>query len=279
MKEPGSPWPGSLFGQAWYGFFAPLRAARFLGGENRDLRKFCVLPALLNALLLVVLVVLAILYGDDLLNWVWHEPQGWLRALYFLARILAVGVLLVVAYGLFLLTGALLAGPFNDYLSEQTEKRLRQIGAEAPFSWRLFLQDLLFATWDGLRELSLYALLLLGLLLLNVLPVVGSALHFILGGGVTLFFLALECVSPALSRRRYSFPQRWGIIWRHRWLMFGLAGAVTLLMLIPLVNFLVLPLAVVAGTMLFVDLWQAGQLPPAPRPWPAPPAAGSEGET
>jgi CysZ protein len=87
-------------------------------------------------------------------------------------------------------------------------------------------------------------LFLLGLIpLLSPFTVVATALF-------TLLFLPLQYAGYAMDHRLMTFAQRRALIWKHRWLMLGFGAAASLTLLIPLLNFICLPILVVGGTLL-----------------------------
>ena len=64
----------------------------------------------------------------------------------------------------------------------------------------------------------------------------------------------------SLTRYFISFPGRWRVVWRNKSLGFGLGVATMVLMLVPLLNLVLLPLAAVGGTLLYCDLRAANRL-------------------
>jgi CysZ protein len=67
-----------------------------------------------------------------------------------------------------------------------------------------------------------------------------------------MLFLPLEYAGFAMDRRNLRFSQRRALIWQHRWLMLGFGAAAFLTLLVPLLNFICLPVLVVGGTLLFL---------------------------
>jgi CysZ protein len=87
-------------------------------------------------------------------------------------------------------------------------------------------------------------LFLLGLIpLLSPFTVVAAFLF-------TLLFLPLQYAGYAMDHQLMTFAQRRALIWKHRWLMLGFGAAASLTLLIPLLNFICLPILVVGATLL-----------------------------
>jgi CysZ protein len=67
-----------------------------------------------------------------------------------------------------------------------------------------------------------------------------------------MLFLPLEYASFAMDHRQLRFRQRRALLWQHRWLMLGFGAAAFLTLLIPLLNFICLPVLVVGGTLVIL---------------------------
>ncbi len=181
-------------------------------------------------------------------SWLWVAP----------ARIglwLAGGLLFALASGLSLIAAMLLAtlvsSPVQDALSQRVENLVRGDGvADDPFSlsnlfrdgWRGFaaeVQRLLFflAVWGGLVTVGM---LVPGAQLLTSPLLIGFS----------ILFLPLEYAGFALDRRRLSFGARRKWLFSHLSTMLGFGGAAFVTLLVPGLNFLMLPALVVAGTLL-----------------------------
>jgi CysZ protein len=99
------------------------------------------------------------------------------------------------------------------------------------------------------------------LLILNLVPVIGSPAYAILSMLFTWLIMATDLISFPLSRRRIPFFKRWQVIWAHRWLAMGFGCAVFLMTFIPGLNLLLLPFAAAGGTVFFAELAQVGDIP------------------
>ena len=66
------------------------------------------------------------------------------------------------------------------------------------------------------------------------------------------WMLALEYLDYPLSNHGRLFPHYRGALRQRRWLALGFGGAVLLLTLVPLLNFIVMPAAVAGATALAV---------------------------
>jgi CysZ protein len=102
---------------------------------------------------------------------------------------------------------------------------------------------------DELTKLGFFLLAQLAFLILALLPVL-TPLMALVATLLTLLFLPLEYAGFAMDHRHLRFAQRRHFIWQHRWLMLGFGAAAFLTLLVPLLNFICLPVLVTGGTLL-----------------------------
>ena len=68
-----------------------------------------------------------------------------------------------------------------------------------------------------------------------------------------MLFLPLEYASFAMDHRQLRLAQRRQLVWQHRWLMLGFGVAASFILLVPLLNFVCLPILVVGDTILMAE--------------------------
>jgi len=235
------------------GFFSPFHAARFIL-DHRRLIKYILIPFTIN----LIVFSLAIYFGLDFFNSfiTHHIPQGeawyWFL-LNYLLWIIAILLTAVLVFFTFAVIGSLVASPFNDILSEKTEAILTGRQREEPFRLSVFLQDARRTLFDETRKILLFVLVMVLLLLLNLIPVVGSLLYPILSAGLTIFFLVVEYTGYTFTRKHLSFKDQRRYISQNKSLLFGFGTGLLLVLAIPLFQFLCIPLGVVGGTRICFD--------------------------
>ncbi len=240
----------ALLGRAWRLIF---RTPRLLG-----LSALC---AVVTLVALGGILVLLWLYAPELLGALWSRPEAWYgRALWYLVLVLMALVLLVV--GVNVVVPVALA-PLQDPLSEITEELCGDY-VSPPFRAGTFLRGL--ATSVG-HTLARVLLLLLGLALLfplNLVPAVGNLAWTVLGSLWSMFWLAGEHLASPMTRQLYAFAEVVQAM-RRRWLLcLGFGAGTWLLLWVPLINTFFLPVAVVAGTLLYRGLRATGDIAPPP---------------
>jgi CysZ protein len=166
-----------------------------------------------------------------------------LQVLLVVALLLATGFVLVRF-------GVVLGSPWYGRLSEEIE-RMRGT-AETP-SLRGSVGGIARSVSFEVKKLLLVIVVGLPLLLLNVLPGVGTALAGMGGLGLAAVVACLDFLDPPLERRGYGFRAELGYVRRTMPGSAGFGVACALLLGVPFLNLLLVPLCVAAGTLYFCD--------------------------
>jgi CysZ protein len=235
------------------GFFYPFRAGKFIKGHP-VLLKYIIVPFLIN----VVLLSGAVYWGLSFFNTivVHYIPQGeawyWVILSYFLWTLAVLMTMVLVFFG-FTVTGAIIASPFNDILSEKTEELLTGIPNEEPFVFKVFLKDAMQTVMDESKKIIIFVILMLLLLPLNLLPG-GTLLYSILSVLLTIFFLVVEYTGYVFYRKHLTFKDQRRYISAHKLVMLGFGTGVMGVLGVPFLQFFCIPLGVVGATQLWHDL-------------------------
>ncbi len=251
------------------GFGYPMRGVRHLIDTPR-LWTYVVVPVFLTVVMIGGAGWLAWTQGPALLELAWTQPGGegalatTLLVLWHVALVLARLALFLVGTLVFYGVGGVVAIPFNDFLSQAVEESVLGSRSE-PFTWGLFFADLRMSLSHSLLGLALYVVVMVPVLLLNLVPVVGSVVAATLGGLATTVFLAREMIDGPLSRDRITFANKVGVLRQQKALMIGFGSATACMLWVPGLNLISIPCAVVGGTLLYCQLKVEDQLP-TPRP-------------
>lgn len=238
------------------GFFLPLRAARLLLA-NRGLKRYAVLPLLVNVFIYLGVFTLAIytLWNVELEGWHWEfwgETGSRLstaidESLFAIKWIVALPLLFVFSYFTFTIFGMIVASPFNDLLSARVESKMDPSQQRDDLSFFAGLPHMLYCLWEAVIMTSKQLLAMLLVFPLIFIPVVG-AIPLLL---VTAYFSGRGLVDVAMARNYLRGPHKRALIHSSRAKIFGLGLAMELLFLIPFVGLMVLPIGVAAGTILY----------------------------
>ncbi|MDY7228432.1 EI24 domain-containing protein [Hyalangium rubrum] len=219
------------------------------------------LCAVVTLVSLVVLVVLLWTYTPELISNFFARPESWYgKGLWYLVVFLTFVVGLVVGANAL---PPLLLAPLQDPISETTEEQCGDF-QPLPFTLRSFVRGVLTGIAHTLARIFFMLLGLLVLLPLHFIPGVGSILWTVLGSLWTMLWMAGEHLASPMTRHLYPFAEVRRMMRERRALCLGFGAGVYLLLWVPVLNTFFLPVAIVAGTLLYRGLRAAGHLPPPP---------------
>lgn len=158
----------------------------------------------------------------------------------------------------------LLLAPLQDPLSEATEERCGDF-TSPPFSMAATVRGVIESLTHTLTRVALMLLGLLVLFPLHFIPVAGSVLWVIVSSIWSMFWIAAEHLSNPMARHLRPFKQVIQALRGRLPLALGFGAALYVLLWLPVLNFFLMPVAVVAGTLLFRGLLRSGALPEAAR--------------
>ncbi len=220
-----------------------------------DLRKFILIPLIINCVLFLGLTSLFFSYLGELLQWNLNLP-AWLefleKALKWLAWMI-IAIILVIAYGYsFNMITNIVAAPFYGLLAQKTEEILTGVPVkDEPLSKMIprtlgrEIQKLFYFIGRGI-------LVFLLIILLGTLFVLGI-LAPIVGGSWGAWSMAIQYVDYPADNHQTPFRRLRKKLRKSLYSSIGFGGAVMATSMIPIVNIVAMPAAVIGGTLFWVN--------------------------
>lgn len=250
------------------------RGAGFLGQGVRAcvrtprLLALGLVPVVLTAVLFLAALVALLFFLGDLAGAATWFAADWPETVRTLTRVLAAVAILGLAFlvGVVSFTAVALAigDPVYERISQRVEQWCGGLSDEAEVGfWRAFGYGLA----DSARLLAVAAVVGVVLFFAGFLPGVGQTVVPVLGLAAGGWFVALELVGIPFSRRGLRLRDRWRALRGHWPTALGFGTAVFACFLVPGGAVLVMPAAVVGGTLLarrVLDL-PASPTPPGSR--------------
>jgi len=143
----------------------------------------------------------------------------------------------------------LIAAPFNGFLAEAVEKNLTGKNTTVSSNLDNLPAEIVAALKSESKKFLYFIVRAIPLLLLLAIPLLGPAIWFLFGA----WMLALEYLEFPLSNNGLLFPQIREVVASHRQLTFGFGIGVMLITMLPIVNFIAMPVAVAGATKLWTD--------------------------
>jgi len=213
------------------------------------LRRYIVMPLLINILVFSLLLWIGVTQFETLLDWMLPQ-DSWLSYFrYILWPLFAIATILVTFYS-FTIVANLLAAPFNGLLAEKVEAILTGQPPSQPH------QGIAQAIWPAVRseliKLRYFIARALPLLLLFLIPginIIAPVLWTLFG----IWYLALEYSDYPMANNGMEFKDQHAHNKKQRFATLGFGAGLTLLMMIPILNFAAMPAAVAGATAMWCD--------------------------
>jgi CysZ protein len=209
------------------------------------LKRYLLMPLLINILIFTLIGWIAIGQFEVFMDWLLPESSWWSFLRWLLWPLFALSGVLITFYT-FTAVANLIAAPFNALLAERVEILLT--GERPPQSNENLAATVVPAILSELKKLSYFLLRAIPLLLLFVIPVVNIAAP-VLWLLFSAWFLALEYGDFPMGNHGMTFSEQHQRLKQQRLTALGFGGGVTLLMMIPIVNFAAMPAAVAGATV------------------------------
>jgi len=245
MANP-SPTRNNPFTGAGY-FFKGLRLI-----TQKGVKRYVAIPLLINILLFGGAIYFGAAQLGLLMDWLEQKLPGWLDWLsWLLIPLFVIVVVLVVFFG-FAILGNLVAAPFNGLLAEVLERKLTGREIDAAGGWKRMVKDLFASIASELRKLAYFAVRAIPLLILMLIPginLVASVLWLLFAA----WMLTVEYADYPMANHGLTFPRQREILRKRRFLSLGYGGMLTVALMVPGLNFLLIPAGVAGATAMWVE--------------------------
>lgn len=226
--------------------------------RHRQIRWLVVVPLLLNLIMFVGATLFLIDLAGGWFDWLMSKVPDWLDWLVWLLWVMFAALLLVFYAYTFTLAANLVGSPFYGIIAERVmalergEPVTDQSGL-VQVAWRSFCRELDKLLWVLPRTLGVALLTLLAVFipLLNSIAPAISAVWAAWSLGAEYLDYAADVDGVSFPGLRLRMAQR-----RLRSLTFG--GSALVAAAIPLLNMVMLPASVVAGSLLWCREFSAG---------------------
>lgn len=238
--------------------------AYFLQGfsliKTKGLRRFVFIPLSINLLLFAYAFYFLfgeIIWAIDYLVNLIPDWLAWLQEalVYLLWPFALITVLLL--FGLIFGTLAnWIAAPFNGLLAEMVERKLTGQGLPDE-GLTAIIKDIPRTFAREWTKLAYYLPRAIGFfIILFILPFLGQVIWFLF----TAWMLAIQYVDYPFDNHKINFTQTRQALTQHTSKTYSFGIAVNVFSMLPIINFLVMPVAICGATAMWVDLYRADAL-------------------
>lgn len=226
------------------------RGARML--THPKLRLFVIVPLLVNILIFGSLIGVGFGYLSAMMDSLLLGIPDWLDFIeWILWPLIGITVSLITGY-LFTAVALVIASPFNALLAEKTEELVTGHPVDALEGLGAALLALPRSILRELAKLLYYVPMAVFVLVVSFIPginAVAPVLWLLLGA----WMMSIQFVDYPMDNHQLSFADVKEAVRSRRLSTMGFGGLVALCTGIPIVNFFVVPAAVVGATLLWCE--------------------------
>ncbi|TVO70548.1 sulfate transporter CysZ [Sedimenticola selenatireducens] len=213
------------------------------------LRKYILAPLGINIVVFIIIGWLGYAQFDHLLSTLLPE-SSWLSFLRWILWPLFALSLLLITFYTFTALANLIAAPFNSILSAKVEEMIT--GHRPPEDRRQLRQVIIPSIMSELRKLGYFLIRAVPLLILFVIPGINLIAPF-LWLLFSAWFLSIEYTDYPMGNHGLTFQSQHQRLKNRRMTALGFGGGITLLMMIPILNFAAMPAAVIGATRFWCE--------------------------
>jgi len=210
-----------------------VRGAAYLA-RHRGLWKWVLAPALVVTLVAVVTL-------------------GWLVAIVGALGLVGWTSLAIACATVIVTFAILVAGPFDELLSEAIE--VREAGLRAPsFSVTRFAHEIAISIVHAIRRGAAHLLFIVALLVIGrFVPVTGSALAAVGSAWVAARFASYAVYDAVWARRHWRYRDKTAYLRARRWRTLGLGALVAAMLVVPGLNVIGLAIGSTGATLRMIE--------------------------
>ncbi|OQW94877.1 MAG: sulfate transporter CysZ [Beggiatoa sp. IS2] len=215
-------------------------------------RLFVIIPLLINTLLFSILIYFGWIFFQDLVNYVQHWLPSWLTWLHWLLWPLFIISAFIIVPFAFSWAANLLGSPFNGLLSEAVERHLTGKPTETDLankSWYLLIGEGIRGELGKLLHYFFWMIILFLISFIPVINIISPILWFVFGA----WLLSSEYLEAPLSNHGYLPAIQRRMLAKKLLLTLEFGSVALLITMIPIVNFIAMPVGVAGATALWID--------------------------
>ena len=159
-------------------------------------------------------------------------------------------LVLIFCYFMFVILGGIISAPFNEKISRYIEENV--FGEQSGFNLPFF-KDAFASIRAELKKLLFYFSIIIPLLLIDFIPMIGSVITLVFGTGFSFYYNALDYMDYPMTRRMKGFRVKLKTVNSQMMLSMGFGGISFILTFLPVINVLLNPILVTAGTSLYYE--------------------------
>ncbi len=227
------------------------------------IKSYVIIPLIINILFFSVGIYFGFIYFGEYMDQILDTSKmwSWVAAIVnFIKPVLYLifgMALLVLIFFTFSIMANIVAAPFNSLLAEATENYLSGKTMEDAGGFKQIMKDIVPTILMEIRKLIYMVLWSIPfLILLLFVPVVGHIIWLLF----TAWMMSLQYMDYPMGNHRLKFSEQRGLQRKNRLFSMGFGGITMGASMVPFINFVVMPTAVIAATIIWVEQYKDNQV-------------------
>ncbi|MGD9153165.1 MAG: sulfate transporter CysZ [Gammaproteobacteria bacterium] len=212
------------------------------------IKRFVIIPLIINIILFSLLIGLGYHFISYLISLLPH----WLHWLsWLIIPIFFIASSIIIIY-IFTIVANLIGAPFNSLLSEKVQLLTTGKKPREDEGFKEAIKDIprtLKREWHKIVYYIPRALLLLILFFIPIINVIAGILWFVFG----CWMMAVEYVDYPMDNHKKPFKELHHYLHTHCLQSLTFGASVAIISMIPVINFFVMPAAVIGGTLMYLE--------------------------
>ncbi len=223
---------------------------------KKGIRPFVVVPLLINIVVFSLGIWLAYSEFNGLMGQMLGWLPGWLpdvikTGLEYVLWPLFAALILIAVYYSFTIVANLIAAPFNSVLADRVEQKLKGLPVTESQGFKALIGTIGKTLSSETKKLFYMLKWLPVLFIISVIPLVNFIAPFA-WAAYGAWMLSLQYSDYAMGNHELFFKDELILLRKNRAVSLGFGGALTVMMMIPVLNFFVMPVGVAGGTAFWV---------------------------
>jgi CysZ protein len=219
------------------------------------LRRYVIVPLLANIIIMSLLLTWFFHEINYLLQWGMEYTPTWLHWLGYIMSILIIIVIVILFCYFFSTLTNIIASPFNSLLAEKVEQRLTQQQI-SNITLVVILKDIPRMIKRELQKFIYYLVRATPLFLLQFIPAIGHTIIPIAWFIFTAWVINMQYADYAFDNHKISLKRTRAILYQNRHQSLGFGMIISVFTMIPLINLIIMPIAICGATAMWVDKYQ-----------------------
>ncbi|MCP4076889.1 MAG: sulfate transporter CysZ [Gammaproteobacteria bacterium] len=217
--------------------------------SSKGIKRYVLIPLSLNIFLFGALIWTGYSQFAPTVEWMMSFVPDWLSFLESILWLFITSLTAIIVFFIFTPVANIIAAPFNAIMAEKVEELLTGQDINSNVSLMTIIKDSIMSQIGKLIYILLWSLLLLLISFIPVINIISPFLWIIFGS----WLLSLEYLDYPMGNHDLTFKQQKETLRKRRGLSLGFGGSLMILTSIPIINFIVMPVAVAGATAMWVD--------------------------